>query len=73
MNNDKLYTYIKCANDYINFFNKNVDFEPFQIITGETDKQHKLFCECVDFLNNLEKAAEDFENNRNKITRGAEM
>lgn len=70
MKNDRLNTYIKWANDYIDYFKKNVEFDPFQIITGEQDKPHKLFCECVDFLEKLEKAAEGFEQNRNKIARG---
>lgn len=58
---------IKWANNYIDFFINNCDFDPFQVITGKMDKQHALYSECITLITAIETAAETFEKNRDKI------
>lgn len=68
MKNNDFESALKWANNYIDSFIKNVEFDPFQIITGETDKQHAHYINCVEFLQAIEAAAETFRKNRDNIT-----
>lgn len=67
--NNNINDTVKWANNYIDWFNKNYDFDPFQVITGEMDKQHALYNECITLIATLEKVVDVFRENRDKIAR----
>ena len=67
---DNVFTLAKWADEYIKEYQKSGDFDPYAALTGTEDRKQKIFLECVSYLYDLEKLAEDFRKTRDKITFG---
>lgn len=62
-------TALRWAQEYIVEYQKTGNFSPFALLTGESDKEQRHFCNCVDFIETLTRAAEDFRKIRDNISR----
>ena len=53
----------KYAQDYIAYFIKYNGFNPFDALMNTETKEQKIYCLCVNFLHDLEKAREKITDN----------
>lgn len=60
-------TTLRWAQEYIAEYQKTGKFSPFALLTGESDKEQRHFCNCVDFIETLTRAVDDFKRTRKSI------
>lgn len=59
----KLFAPEKYAKDIINDFKKNNSFDPFAALMQQETKEQKMYCVCVNYLHELEKARDNITEN----------
>ncbi len=59
---------IMWAENYIQDFIKNEQFDPYTALTGTETKAQRLYGECITLLQAIETSVETFRNHRDYIT-----